>query len=149
MATIKHTAPAATQTYLIDLTAISDGANSLGTGVISNDAAGELALFGDFEFYLSGTSLRTSDCYVDFFFITELDGTNYITGNNTVDPSPYAHFWRIWFPENSTLGIRAHKKGVLVPPTDFKILFTNNLSVSTPGAPSPTLKYSLYSRQVA
>lgn len=145
MATIKYEAPTANATLLSsELNSLANGANKL-TAAISNDAAGELYLYADFELSVPTSSSRGSDARVDMYILIELDGSNYTTGDDSTDPAEDA--WVGAFIFNSgTAGERHHVRNVVLPPTDFKVLLINNMGIALPSA-NNTLKWAKYNLQ--
>lgn len=145
MPTIKYEAPTSVATLLsTELNSLANGSNKL-SAAISNDAAGELYLYADFEMYVPTSSSRGSNARVDMYILIELDGTNYTTGGDSTDPAEDA--WVGSFIFNSgTAAERHHVRNVVLPPTDFKVLLINNLGVALPSSGN-LLKWSKYNLQ--
>lgn len=125
MATIKleaHTA--ASDILTTELNTLADGANKL-SAALSNDAAGELYLYADFELFVSTQgSARSSDARVDLYILVEQDTTNYTYGGDSVDPPRNSWVGSFLFDAAVTARYN-HIRGVALPPTDFKVLLIN------------------------
>ena len=145
MATIKYEAPTSVATLLsTELNGLANGANKI-TAAISNDAAGELYLYADFELVIASTASRSSPTRVDMYILIELDGSNYSEGSDTVDPAE--NMWvGSFIALPGTLSNGLHIRGVELPPTDFKVLLVNNLGVAM-AATLNTLKWAKYNLQ--
>jgi hypothetical protein len=147
MATIKHEAPASISTiFTTELNSLADGGNKL-SGALSNDAAGELYLYADFELFINTTSTRADDARVDLYILEELDGSNYTYGTDSIDPPGNAWVGSFLF-DNTTATRYNHIRGVALPPTDFKVLLINELGVAMASS-SNTLKWIKYNLQSA
>ena len=145
MGTTKWEAPASTSTILTtELNSLGDGANKL-SGAISNDGASELYLYGDLELYIATTSTRASDARVEVYILIELDGSNYSYGGDSQDPAPSMHVGDFQF-DAATAARYAHIRGVMLPPTDFKILLINEMGVAMASSGN-TLKLAKYNLQ--
>ncbi len=147
MATIKWKAPGSTTTILTtELNSLGAGSNKL-SAALSNDAAGELDLFADFELFVSTTSARAAGSYFALYILEELDGTNYGFGGDSLDPPASA--WVGNFPIDAATATRyIHLREVPLPPTDFKVLIINNMDVAM-AATANTLKFARYNYESA
>ena len=124
MTTIKHAAPASTVLLLsTELDYLPDGDSKF--VIVSNDAAGELFLWADFELNLDTPA--TSRSYrgrADLYILTEMDGVNYSYGGDYITPS-ISNLVGSFFLWESNIQKVLHLKGVRLPPTDFKVLLRN------------------------
>ena len=129
MTTIKYESPASIATILTtELNGLADGSNKL-SAALSNDAAGELFLYADFEITLATTSSRPTNARVDMYILIELDGSTYTYGSDSVNPAD--NMWvGSFIVDSGTLARVTHIRGIQLPPTDFKILLQNNLGVA-------------------
>lgn len=147
MATFKWATPASIATILSsDLNSLGDGANAISASQ-SNDATGELYLYGDFEMYIAATSTRASDARIEMYFLIEIDGTNYSYGGTSVDPAPNTHVGDFQF-DATTSAQYTHLRGILLPPADFKVLLINEVGVALASSGN-TLKWVKYNLQTA
>ena len=146
MGTTKWEAPASISTiFTTELNSLGDGGNQI-SSALSNDAAGELYLYADFELYINTTSARGSDARVELYILIELDGSNYSYGGTALDPAPSMYVGSFQFDASGTAARYAHLRGVLLPPTDFKVLVINELGVAMASS-SNTLKWVKYNIQ--
>lgn len=146
MGTTKWEAPQSATTILsTGLNSLGDGANAI-SAAQSNDAAGELYLYADFELYIAATSARAADARVELYILIELDGSNYSYGGTALDPAPSMHVGDFQFDASGTAARYAHIRGVLLPPTDYKVLLINELGVAMASSGN-TLKISEYNIQ--
>jgi hypothetical protein len=146
MATIKLEAHASQANIMTtELNSLGDGANKLSSAV-SNDAAGELYMYADFELYIAATSSRAADNRVDLYLLQEQDATNYTYGGDSLDPPPNSWIGTFVF-DAATAARYNHLRGIMLPPTDFKILLRNELGVAFASSGN-TLKLIKYNLQV-
>ena len=146
MGTTKWEAPASISTiFTTELNSLADGGNQI-SSALSNDAAGELYLYADFELYINTTASRAADARVELYILVELDGSNYSYGGTSLDPAPSMHVGDFQFDASATATRYAHIRGVLLPPTDFKVLVINELGVAMASS-SNTLKWIKYNLQ--
>ena len=113
------------------------------SAAFSNDAATtERFLYADIELVLGTQTARTGSPIVQMYILPEVDGTNYATGSDTITPSSELLAGVFSFPADAT----AHRsiiRGVLLPPTNFKILLINVTSQTFNGTGN-TLKMARY-----
>lgn len=137
--TAKETAENVLTTELNGLTNTSRKTSA----AFSNDAATtERFLYADFELSLGTQTARTGSPNVVMYILPEVDGTNYATGSDTITPSSELIAGVFTFPADAT----AHRtilRGVLLPPSNFKVLIINNTS-QTFNATGNTLKMQRY-----
>lgn len=126
MTTLKHSSPGTTTTLLtteLDGLASEDQVIS---GVISNDAPGELDLYADFEWYCPWSPSRGfNDARVELYILIELDGTNYSTGSDSRAPSKERRVGTFYLGPFTQEHKYLHIRRVKLPPTDFKIIIRN------------------------
>lgn len=148
MTELKWNTPDATATILTtELNSLVAGANKT-SAAISNDAAGELDLFADFELYLAEqSSARDAGAYVALYILIELDGSNYTYGGDALDPPESAWVGNFRFDAAVTARY-SHLRGVQLPPTDFLVLVMNETGQNL-AASGNTLKYARYNYQTA
>lgn len=148
MATIKYEAPASISTILsTELNSLADGGNKL-SAALSNDAAGELYLYADFELYLSTQgSARASDARVDIYILIETDGSNYTYGGDSQDPPENSWVGSMLFDATTTARYN-HLRGIQLPPTDFKVLLINETGQAL-ASTGNTLKWTKYNLQAS
>jgi hypothetical protein len=148
MAEIKWNAPDSTTNILTtELNTLGAGSNKL-SAAFSNDAAGELDLYADFELYVAApSSARNANAAVELYILTELDGSNYVYGSDSVDPPATALVGVFRLPADTT-AVRDIIRGVVLPPTDFKVLVINETGQAF-AASGNTLKYARYNMQSA
>jgi hypothetical protein len=150
MATIKFAAPAAAESVLTtELNSLANAAGTAASAAISNDAAGELYLYGDFEVYLAAqASNRAAGARVDLYILIELDGTNYGSGGSSPLPPMSAFIGSLQFDSGATAARYAHLRQVQLPPTDFKVVAVNNTGQALASS-NNTVKVSRYNLQSA
>jgi hypothetical protein len=105
---------------------LADGANAITTTPVSNDAAAELDLYGDFQLYLNAQTagVRETGAYIPVYILPEIDG-NYAYGGSTLDPDPGLQVG-MFSPDSGTTGARyLHMRQIELPPTDFHVLLMN------------------------
>jgi hypothetical protein len=147
MATIKLEAPASQASILTtELNSLADGGNKT-SSALSNDAAGELYLYADFELYIAAQgSNRADDARVDLYILVEQDASNYTYGGDSLDPPDNAYVGTFLF-DVATAARYNHIRGIPLPPTDFKVLLINETgqAFASSGNTLKWIKYNLQS----
>lgn len=129
-----------------ELNALGDGANKI-SAALSNDDTAELDLYADFELYIGTTTAKDANAYVELYILTEMDGTNYVYGDDSIDPPATALVGIFRFPATVT-ACRDTLRGVVLPPTNFKVLLINETGQAFT-ATGNILSYARYNMQSA
>lgn len=126
MATIKHKAKESASTVMTtELNSLADDAMAITSTAVSNDAAAELHLFGDFRLYLAAQgSARASDANVQMWILPEVDGT-YPYGSASLEPQPELVVGSFTF-DAATNARYAVLRDIPLPPSDYHIILKNN-----------------------
>lgn len=123
--THKYATPGSVETLM------DTGLNSLGNGsrqvsaAVANDT--DLNLYADIE--CSFASAVFTGGGVDIYLLQSLDGTNYEDGGTGVTPTAQCLLGRIPFRGATAAQIHS-MRGIILPPTKFKILAINNTGVA-------------------
>lgn len=126
MGTIKWESPTAGESVLSTaLNALADAANKITATAISNDAAAELDLYGDFTLLLAAqASARDTGARVDLYILPRSDGTNCPYGGDALTPSSNQYVGS--FLLDATVTARYEiLRGIVLPPMDFHVLLKN------------------------
>lgn len=129
-------------------TIISTGFNTLGDGsrvvssAVNNDS--DLYLYADLELSFASAAFGAG-AYVDLYLLESVDGSNYEDGDSSTTPTSQCHLARVPF-RNATAAQIHTVKGVILPPTKFKILAETHVGVTLAGSGN-TLKISRYNEQ--
>lgn len=143
MTVTKWEAPAGAVTIATTtLNDLAEGANAMGSEQ-SNDAAGELDFYADFQLYLAaGNSPRASGSSYSLYLLPEIND-NFAYGSPTLDPQPELLAGSFSYDADSAPRY-AHMRHVMLPPTNWKALVINNSCI--PSAPTGNiLVYDPYS----
>lgn len=148
MAEIKWNAPDAKEDVMTtELNSLADGDNAITGTAISNDAAGELDLYGNFKLYLATQgSARDSGAYVSMYILPEVD-TDYAYGGASPDPAANLLAGNFLF-DAATTARHAILRDVLLPPTDFHVVLINETGQAL-ASTGNTLELERYNLQSA
>lgn len=145
MTTIKHKAPAATELLLYtELADLPDGESK--SADVSNDAAGELYLWADFELRTTTAPSRGYQGRADLYILPKIDGSNYSYGGDTVTPSISNLVGSFWLWEFGYAKV-LHLRGIRLPPSDFRVLLRNMNGQGGDFSSVNTLKMARYNLQ--
>ena len=125
MPVIKWNAPDSSEIVLnTELNALADGSNKITSSAVSNDQAGELDMFGDFQLYLATQgSARSATAHVKLYLLPGIDG-DFAYGGDSLDPAVEMLVGSFSFDAAVTARY-AHLRGILLPPMDFYGLVIN------------------------
>lgn len=127
-----------------ELNGLTNGSRKLSSAIENDTASTERWLYGDFELDLDTQTARTGSPAVQMYILPTVDGgTTYPTGSDSITPSSELLAGVFTFPADATAHISV-LRGVLLPPSDFKVLLVNNTS-QTFNATGNTLRMSKYS----
>lgn len=126
MAIIKHAAKAAAENVLTtQLNSLANGSLAITSTAVSNDAASELELYGDFRLYLNTQgAARSSGANVTMWILPEVDGT-YPYGSASLEPQAELIVGSFSF-DAATTARYAVLRDVPLPPSDFHVVVQNN-----------------------
>ena len=126
MATIKHEAKEAVETVMsTEMNALASAALCITATPISNDAAGELELYGDFRLYLAEQGVaRSAGANVTMWILPEVDGT-YPYGAAGLEPQGELIVQSFSFDAAVTARY-AVIRDIPLPPSDFHVMVKNN-----------------------
>lgn len=125
MATIKHEAKATAETVMsTELNGLANGSRAISSGAVSNDAAGELYLYGDFRLYLPDQpGARSAGAAVILWILPEVNNV-YPYGSATLEPQASLIMGSFSFDAASNYR-DAVLRDIPLPPSDFRILVKN------------------------
>lgn len=149
MAVIRWNTPDASESIMTGpMDGLADGANAITTTPVSNDAAGELDLYGDFQLYLTAQTagVRETGAYVPLYILPEID-TNYAYGGASLDPDPGLQVGMFSPDSGATAARYMHMRQIELPPTDFHVLLMNetNRAFGPAGSVLKLVRYNLQS----
>ena len=125
MTTIKHQAKEAAENVLTtELNSLASGSLAITGTAISNDAAAELELYGDFRLYLTQASARLAGANVTMWILPEVDGT-YPYGSASLEPQAELIVGSFSFDAAVTARY-AVLRDIPLPPSDFHVVVQNN-----------------------
>jgi len=131
-------------------TLLSTGLNSLANGAraVSGDVdnASGLYLYADFECSFA-SAVFPANGYVSLYLLESIDGSNYEDGDASTTPTAQALIAAIPF-RNATAAQIHTVRGIVLPPTHFKILAINNTGVALASSAN-TVKMIRYNEQDA
>lgn len=106
---------------------LASAANKISTTAIDNSDAANRFQYADFELFCRGQSAMTAGTTLSLWIIESLDGTNFEDGSDSVTPArpPDERF----FVRAVSTAQRLVIRGLLLPPTKFKILLSNDSGV--------------------
>ena len=123
MTTIKHGARVVAELLLYtELASLPDGESR--SADVSNDAAGELYIWADFELRTTTAPSRGYQGRADLYILPKIDGSNYSYGGDTVVPSISNLVGSFWLWEFSYAKV-LHLRDIRLPPSDFRVLIRN------------------------
>lgn len=138
------TRQSATTLLTTELNSLASGSGSSASSAIDFTSSGYWQL-GDLELYIASSSLAfTSSSYVDVYFVTSADGTNYPKYTSGAS-------WKLALGNYHAASIAIHPatlsseaiyevcREVRIPSAKFKVVLVNNTGVTLP-ASSNTLK---------
>lgn len=148
MAEIKSTIPDTIATVVsTELNSLANNGQAISSSPVSNNASGELFLFGAFELYLNtqGTA-RVAGAYVELYLVPSLDDTNFAYGSGSLLPAVGLKIGVFQFDAAVTA-----RRGVIynvpLPPLDFHFVLRNGTGQALASSGN-TLKMRRYNRQV-
>lgn len=136
------TRQSATSLLTTELNSLATANGSAASGAIDLTASGWI--LGDLELYVASSSLAfTAASYVDVYFLTSSDGTNYPKYTSGASYKIAQNYWaaRIWIhPATlSSEAIYESVREVRIPSAKFKVVLVSGLGVTLP-ASGNTLK---------
>jgi hypothetical protein len=139
MSTHKYATPESpTSLITTGLDSLANGARAVSAAV---DNATGLYLYADFECNFASAAFAAG-AYVSLYLLESIDATNYEDGSTSVTPTAQALIANIPFRNATAAQIHA-ARGIVLPPTNFKILLINNTGVAL-AASGSTLKCIRY-----
>lgn len=137
-------APAAIATYLsTELNSLADQGNKLGAEI---DNETNRDRFLSVELNVAAPASRTAGGFVSLWILYSLDGTNFSTGSDSIDPEFGAHLGNFGLPGDTT----AHRAPVIhatIRPYKFKLLVINETGVAF-AASGNTLKHRTFNEEI-
>ena len=128
-----------------EMNALAAGSNATGSAL---DNSASQYLYGDFELYCGHSASLGSGGYVSMYFLVALDGTNYIDGSASVDPSATALVANFPLRAIASGCQRITATGITLPNQLFQPLLDNQAgSAATLAATGNILRYKLYGVQ--
>jgi len=127
------------------LNSLADAARSVASAAQDNTLAAQLMFWADFELFVDLALAPTENKVVELYLLTEIDGTNYADGSDTVQPR-YTSAAGSFPMDAVATAQRVVLRGVPLPPTKWKALVKNS-SGQAFAATLNTLKYLPYREQ--
>ncbi len=103
-------------------------------------------IYADVEFVAGSTYTPTANGFLEVWFLISTNGgTNYEDGSATVAPGRFSDF-QIPIRAGTTITPRAITRGILIPPSFYKVIVRNQTGATLP-ATGNLLRFAAYAEQ--
>jgi hypothetical protein len=138
---------AASTVLSTELNSLANAGNAISAAIDNTSTGFAGTMWSDWELYLNApATARTTGCYVGFYVLPSVDGTNYAYGGTSLDPSPN-RLVGTFVPDASASARYCALTHVQLPAGKFMILLDNQTGASLMSTGN-TLKTRFFNEEI-